>query len=76
MSEQSQLKLSVVRHHERVALVRAKGLADAVLVFLERGLVLKVGRPRGEAPGLGVQVERAVHARALVRVLLQWQDEV
>ena len=47
-----------------------------VLVLLERGLVLKVGRARREASCLGVEVEGAVDARVLVRVLLQRLDEV
>ena len=36
MREQPQLELPVVGHHERIALLSPKGLADAVLVLLER----------------------------------------
>eukprot|EP00322_Chrysochromulina_rotalis_P014650 CAMPEP_0115865680 /NCGR_PEP_ID=MMETSP0287-20121206/19848_1 /TAXON_ID=412157 /ORGANISM="Chrysochromulina rotalis, Strain UIO044" /LENGTH=417 /DNA_ID=CAMNT_0003320203 /DNA_START=300 /DNA_END=1549 /DNA_ORIENTATION=- len=74
--EEAQLELAVVGDHQGVALLGAEGLADAILIFFERRLVLKVGRARREPASLCVEVEGAVDAGALVGVLLQRHDEV
>lgn len=75
MGQKTKLELSIVSDDEHVAGLRGEGLADFVLVLLERGLVLKVGATGGETAGFGVEVERAVNARALVREARERLDE-
>lgn len=61
MREKTQLELPVVRDDELTSRSTREGLPNLVFILLECRLVLQIWSARGQASGLRVDVQAAVH---------------
>ena len=60
--QEAQLKLAVISDDQGVAGLANECTADSIAILLQRGLVLQIWPARRKPPGLGVDVQRTVHA--------------